>query len=108
MTQRMKHRCLRGHVEGGSVRPQKYTASRDNEAERRELGLLYRFTSGMICAAGFSNVSLGIARGALEAAFDPASIGPRGLPRAWFDQGLVSWQQLMTVPAARDASPKPA
>jgi indole-3-acetate monooxygenase len=47
--------------------PQKYTASRDNEAERHESGLLYRFTSGMIYAMGFSNVSLGIARGALEA-----------------------------------------
>ena len=47
--------------------PQKYTASRDNEAERREPGLLYRFTSGMIYAASFSNVSLGIARGALDA-----------------------------------------
>ena len=31
--------------------PQRYTASRDNEAERREPGLLYRFTSGMIYAA---------------------------------------------------------
>ena len=47
--------------------PQKYTASRDNEAERREPGLLYKFTSGMIYAMSFSNVSLGIARGALEA-----------------------------------------
>ena len=47
--------------------PQKYTCSRDNEAERREPGLLYRFTSGMIYAASFSNISLGIARGALEA-----------------------------------------
>ena len=47
--------------------PQKYTASRDNQAERREPGLLYKFTSGMVYAMGFSNVSLGIARGALEA-----------------------------------------
>src|SRR5205807_4557994 len=47
--------------------PQKYTFSRDNPAERREPGQLYRFTSGMIYAMGFSNVSLGIARGALEA-----------------------------------------
>ncbi len=47
--------------------PHKYTLSRDNQAERREPGLLYRFTSGMIYAMGFSNVSLGIARGALEA-----------------------------------------
>jgi alkylation response protein AidB-like acyl-CoA dehydrogenase len=47
--------------------PQKYTASRDNQAERREPGTLYRFTSGMVYAMGFSNVSLGIARGALDA-----------------------------------------
>src|SRR6266446_10771751 len=47
--------------------PQKYTLSRDNPAERHEPGLLYRFTSGMIYAASFSNVSLGIARGALDA-----------------------------------------
>jgi indole-3-acetate monooxygenase len=46
--------------------PQEYTASRDNPAERREPGLLYKFTSGMVYAMGFSNVSLGIARGALE------------------------------------------
>ena len=47
--------------------PQQYTCSRDNPAERREQGTLYQFTSGMIYAMGFSNVSLGIARGALEA-----------------------------------------
>ncbi len=46
--------------------PQQYTASRDNPTERREPGLLYKFTSGMVYAMGFSNVSLGIARGALE------------------------------------------
>jgi indole-3-acetate monooxygenase len=47
--------------------PQEYTCGRDNPAERREAGLLYKFTSGMVYAMGFSNVSLGIARGALEA-----------------------------------------
>ena len=47
--------------------PQKYSAGRDNEAERREPGPLYRFTSGMIYATSFSAVSLGIARGALDA-----------------------------------------
>jgi indole-3-acetate monooxygenase len=47
--------------------PQQYTFSRDNPAERHEPGLLYRFTSGMVYAMGFSNVSLGIARGALDA-----------------------------------------
>ena len=47
--------------------PQEYTCGRDNAAERRERGLLYKFTSGMVYAMGFSNVSLGIARGALDA-----------------------------------------
>jgi alkylation response protein AidB-like acyl-CoA dehydrogenase len=47
--------------------PQKFTLARDDPAERREPGVLYKFTSGMVYAMGFSNVSLGIARGALEA-----------------------------------------
>jgi indole-3-acetate monooxygenase len=47
--------------------PQQYTCARDNPAERREPGLLYKFTSGMVYAMGFSNVSLGIARGTLDA-----------------------------------------
>jgi indole-3-acetate monooxygenase len=47
--------------------PQQYTCGRDNPAERREDGTLYKFTSGMVYAMGFSNVSLGIARGAFEA-----------------------------------------
>jgi indole-3-acetate monooxygenase len=47
--------------------PQPYTCGRDSPAERREDGLLYRFTSGMVYAMGFANVSLGIARGALDA-----------------------------------------
>src|SRR5205823_13393844 len=55
------------------------------EAERRESGLLYRFTSGMIYAASFSNVSLGIARGALDAfivlARDKIPRGARGTLR---------------------------
>src|SRR5262249_34211150 len=46
--------------------PQAYSCGRDNPAERREPGVLYKFTSGMVYAMGFSNVSLGIARGALS------------------------------------------
>ena len=65
--------------------PQPHTAGRDNPAERREEGLLYRFTSGMIYAMGFSNVSLGIARGALaafvELARDKVPRGARGTLR---------------------------
>src|SRR6516225_1410300 len=70
--------------------PQKYTASRDNEAERREPGLLYRFTSGMIYAASFSNVSLGIARGALEAFIELARDKiPRGARKTLRENNVI-------------------
>jgi alkylation response protein AidB-like acyl-CoA dehydrogenase len=47
--------------------PQRRSAGRDNEAELREPGPLYKFTSGMIYAISFAHVSMGIARGALDA-----------------------------------------
>ncbi len=64
---------------------QAYTASRDNEAERREASPLYQFTSGMIYAMSFSHVSLGIARGAFDAfielARDKVALGAKGTLR---------------------------
>jgi len=70
--------------------PQKYTLSRDNEAERREGGLLYRFTSGMVYAMGFSNVSLGIARGALEAFIELARDKiPRGARKTLRENNVI-------------------
>src|SRR6266581_7917995 len=73
--------------------PQKYTASRDNEAERREPGLLYRFTSGMIYASGFSNVSLGIARGALDAFIELARDKiPRGARHTLRENNVIQSQ----------------
>ena len=70
--------------------PQKYTCSRDNEAERREPGLLYRFTSGMIYAMSFSNVSLGIARGALEAFVELARDKiPRGARKTLRENNVI-------------------
>jgi alkylation response protein AidB-like acyl-CoA dehydrogenase len=70
--------------------PQKYTFSRDNPAERREPGLLYRFTSGMIYAMGFSNVSLGIARGALEAFIELARDKiPRGARKTLRENNVI-------------------
>ena len=70
--------------------PQKYTASRDNQAERREPGPLYRFTSGMIYAMGFSNVSLGIARGALEAFIELARDKiPRGARKTLRENNVI-------------------
>jgi hypothetical protein len=61
--------------------PQKYIASRDNEAERREPGLLYRFTSGMIYAAGFSKVSGDRARRARRLCCFGARQDPARSPR---------------------------
>jgi alkylation response protein AidB-like acyl-CoA dehydrogenase len=65
--------------------PQAHTAIRDNDAERREKGPLYQFTSGMIYAMSFSHVSLGIARGAydafIEIARDKVPRGAKGTLR---------------------------
>ncbi|MFL5266270.1 MAG: acyl-CoA dehydrogenase family protein [Stellaceae bacterium] len=70
--------------------PQKYTLSRDNPAERHEPGLLYRFTSGMIYAMGFSNVSLGIARGALESFIELARDKiPRGARKTLRENNVI-------------------
>ena len=44
-----------------------YSVARDREEERREDGLLYRFTTSNIYAAGFGAVGLGVARGMLDA-----------------------------------------
>ncbi len=66
--------------------PEAYTASRDNDAERREPSPLYQFTSGMIYAMSFSHVSLGIARGAydafIEIARDKVPRGAKGTLRS--------------------------
>jgi indole-3-acetate monooxygenase len=43
-----------------------YSAERDNVEERREDGLLYRFTTTNIYASGFGAVGLGVARGMLD------------------------------------------
>jgi alkylation response protein AidB-like acyl-CoA dehydrogenase len=46
--------------------PQRHSATRDDET-RREQGLLYRFSSLQLYAAGFAGVAMGIARSMLEA-----------------------------------------
>jgi alkylation response protein AidB-like acyl-CoA dehydrogenase len=46
--------------------PERHTATRDDEA-RREAGLLYRFSSLQLYAAGFAGVAMGIARSTLDA-----------------------------------------
>jgi alkylation response protein AidB-like acyl-CoA dehydrogenase len=46
--------------------PQRHTATRD-DGTRREQGLLYRFSSLQLYAAGFAGVAMGIARSTLDA-----------------------------------------
>ena len=47
--------------------PDEYVVTRDRDEERRADGLLYRFSTSNIYAAGFGAVGLGIARATLEA-----------------------------------------
>ena len=47
--------------------PDEYSVTRDRDEERREPGLLYRFTTSNIYAAGFGAVGLGVGRAVLEA-----------------------------------------
>jgi alkylation response protein AidB-like acyl-CoA dehydrogenase len=49
-----------------------HTLTRDSPAERRETGLLYRFSGMNIYAAGFASVALGIGRATLNAFVDLA------------------------------------
>ncbi len=44
-----------------------YSVTRDRDEERREEGLLYRFSTSNMYAAGFGAVGLGVARGMLDA-----------------------------------------
>ncbi len=83
--------------------PQQYTCSRDNPAERREPGLLYKFTSGMVYAMGFSNVSLGIARGALDLFIELARDKiPRGARKTLRENNVI--QSLVAQCEARLSS----
>jgi alkylation response protein AidB-like acyl-CoA dehydrogenase len=47
--------------------PEPYTLSRDVDADRREPGTLYRFSTNQLYAAGFAGVALGLARATLDA-----------------------------------------
>jgi len=59
--------------------PERFTFLRDSQEYLREPGPLYKITSGMLYAASFSFVSLGIARGALDAFITVATAKvPRG------------------------------
>jgi alkylation response protein AidB-like acyl-CoA dehydrogenase len=66
---------------------------RASDAERREKGPLYQFTSGMIYAMSFSHVSLGIARGAYDAFIEIARDKvPRGAKGTLRENNVVQAQ----------------
>jgi indole-3-acetate monooxygenase len=46
--------------------PEAYTFTRESDRHRRETGPLYRFTTYMLFGAGFSSITLGIARAMLD------------------------------------------
>ncbi len=73
--------------------PQHRTAGRDNEAELREKGPLYKFTSGMIYAMSFAHVSMGIARGTFDAFLDLARYKvPRGAKGTLRENNVIQSQ----------------
>ncbi|HJS85537.1 MAG TPA: hypothetical protein VJ779_08750 [Acetobacteraceae bacterium] len=69
-----------------------YSVERDNVAERREEGLLYRFTTTNIYASGFGAVALGIARGMMDDFVSLASAKTPALTQtALRDSTAVQW-----------------
>jgi alkylation response protein AidB-like acyl-CoA dehydrogenase len=73
--------------------PQRYTMARDTEAERREQGPLYRFTSNQLYSCGFAGVGLGIARGTIDDFLDlPANKVSRGASRPMRENNVVQSQ----------------
>ncbi|HEY1930561.1 MAG TPA: acyl-CoA dehydrogenase family protein [Acetobacteraceae bacterium] len=73
--------------------PQHHTMARDTSAERREDGLLYRFTSNQLYSCGFGGVAIGIARATINAFLDlPANKVSRGAGKPMRENNVVQSQ----------------
>ncbi len=73
--------------------PQRFTMARDTAAERREDGLLYRFTSNQLYSCGCAGDGLGIARGTIDAFRElPANKVSRGASRPMRENNVVQSQ----------------
>jgi len=73
--------------------PQRYTMARDTPAERREQGLLYRFTSNQLYSCGFAGVALGIARATIDDFLNlPANKVSRGAGKPMRENNVVQSQ----------------
>ena len=73
--------------------PNHLTLTRDMESERRHPGLLYRFSTMNLYAAGFAGVAMGLARGALDAFVKLAKEKPPALTQSTLrDSQVIQFQ----------------
>lgn len=73
--------------------PDHHTLGRDDPAERREQGPLYRFTSSQLYSCGFGGVGLGIARATMNAFYDlPATKTSRGASKPLRENNVIQSQ----------------
>jgi alkylation response protein AidB-like acyl-CoA dehydrogenase len=84
--------------------PEHHSLSRDDARERRETGLLYRFTSNQLYSAGFAGVALGIARATINDFLAlPANKTSRGATRTMRDNNVVQSQLAQCEAQVRSA-----
>ena len=84
--------------------PEHHTMSRDDPRERRETGLLYRFTSNQLYSAGFAGVALGIARATIKDFLDlPANKVSRGAARPMRENNVIQSQLAQCEAQVRSA-----
>ena len=84
--------------------PDHHSFARDDPRERRETGLLYRFTSNQLYSAGFAGVALGIARATISDFLDlPANKTSRGATRPMRENNVVQSQLAQCEAQVRSA-----
>ncbi len=84
--------------------PYEHTLDRDNPAERREHGPLYKFTFNQLYSCGFGGVGLGIARAVIDAFIELAAHKTsRGAPKPIKQNNVVQSQLAQSVARWRSA-----
>jgi len=84
--------------------PQHHSLSRDDPRERREPGLLYRFTSNQLYSVGFAGVALGIARATINDFLElPANKTSRGAARPMRENNVIQSQLAQCEAQVRSA-----
>jgi alkylation response protein AidB-like acyl-CoA dehydrogenase len=84
--------------------PEHHSISRDDPRERREMGLLYRFSSNQLYSAGFAGVALGIARATIRDFLElPANKTSRGASRTMRENNVIQSQVAQCEARVRSA-----